>query len=124
MKKWIIVSSIIVALAIIAIVYEIWRNTSPVNLTSYSTIDSVKIEANPWQPYLSIPIDDTENVYEVIWSQKYGSARICYCKAIFINEKMRQYKMIAPWRAGIIVEYANTNDIAFNKVSKEKMGDQ
>ena len=117
MKKRI--AYVIVALAVVGIAYTIWSSNRSNTFTNYSTLDTVSIDANPWQPYLNIPVGDTDNVYEVSWDQKYGSSKAAYCMVVFRNEKSRQYKLVAPWLDGLIIEYQNVNDIKFNKVSKK-----
>jgi uncharacterized protein YxeA len=117
MKKWIAI--IIVALAVVGIAYAIWEHNSSNVFSNYTTQDTVVVETNPWQPYLSVPVGDTESVYEVVWDQKYGTTKTSYCMVVFRNERSKQYKLIAPWLDGIIIEYQNTNDIKFNKVLRK-----
>jgi len=121
MKKWIAI--VIVALAGVGIVYVIWDHNSSNVFSNYSIQDTAIVETNPWEPYLSIPVGDTESVYEVTWDQKYGSTKTYFCMAVFRNEHSKQYKLISPWLDGIIIEYQNTNDIKFNKVLKKDVPD-
>lgn len=117
MKKW--VAIVIVALGVVGVAYVIWSSNSPNYFGNFSTRDTLIVDTNPWKPSLSIPTGDTENVYEVTWDQKYGATKKSYCVAVFQNEKSRQYKLIAPWLDGLVIEYQNTNNIKFNKVSKK-----
>lgn len=78
MKKWISIG--IVALGVIGIVYVIWSSNRPLSgLNNYSEPDLILISPNPWQEYISIPIEDTLKVFEVTWDQKYGATRKEYC---------------------------------------------
>jgi len=120
-KMWIAI--VIVALGIIAIGYEILKNSSPSIPSNYKTSDTLKVEINPWVPYLSISEEDTVNIYEVIWDQKYGATKTAYCMVIFKNDKLRQYKLIAPWINSIVIEGQNINDIKITKVLKKDVSD-
>lgn len=119
--KWIAI--VIVALGVVGIVYVIWDSNSSNVLSNYTTLDTAVVETNPWKPYLGISENDTDNVIEVVWDQKYGATKKSYCKAVFQNEKTHQYRLIAPWMESITIECQNTNDINFNKISKKDVPD-
>jgi hypothetical protein len=117
MVKWVVIA--IVILGGIGIAYEIWNQNSSVDLSNYTNRDSVVIETNAWEPYLNIPEGDTESIFEVTWDQKYGATKTSFCMIVFRNEQAKQYKLVAPWLDGVIIEYQNTNDIKFNKVLRK-----
>ena len=112
--KWIAI--VIVALGVVGIIYEIRNNNSSNHLGNFTVQDTLIVDTNPWKPYLSISSEDTGNVYEVVWDQKYGATKKMYCMAVFRNDQTKQYKLIAPWLTGIIIEEQNTNNIRFNRV--------
>jgi len=116
-KMWIAI--VIVALGAVGIGYEIWKNSSPSFPSNYNTSDTLKVETNSWIPYLSIPEGDTDFVYEVTWDQKYGATKKAYCMAIFKDDKLRQYGLIAPWISSIVIENQNTNNVKITKVLKK-----
>lgn len=113
------VAYVIVALGVVGIIYTIWNANSTNPFGNYAVRDTAVVETNHWKPYISISNDDTCSVYEVLWDQKYGATKKSYCMVVFRNESAKQYKLIAPWLDGLIIEYQNTNDIKFNKVLKE-----
>jgi hypothetical protein len=121
MKKWI--GIVIIALGVVGIAYVIWDSNSSINLAGYSVRDTVAIEENVWKLYRSIPIGDTDEVYEVIWDQKYGATKKCYCTVVFRNERSNEYKLVAPWLDDLVIEKQNTDDISFDKVFKKDVPD-
>lgn len=118
MKNIILVAYVIIALGVVGIIYTIWDQNSSNPLVGYVERDSTVIEENTWKPYLSISDKSNDEVFEVSWDQKYGVTKKQYCMVVFRNESIRQYKLIAPWLDGAIIEYQNTNDIKFKKVRK------
>lgn len=117
--KWI--AYVIVALGVVGIAYTIWDQNSSNPLVGYVERDSTVIEENSWRPYLSISDKSNDEIYEVVWDQKYGVTKTMYCVVVFRNESAKQYKLIAPWLDGAIIEYQNTNDIKFKKVLKSNV---
>lgn len=117
--KWI--AYVIVALGVVGIAYTIWDQNSSNPLVGYVERDSTVIEENSWRPYLSISDKSNDEIYEVVWDQKYGVTKTMYCVVVFRNESIKQYKLIAPWLDGAIIEYQNTNDIKFKKVLKSNV---
>lgn len=121
MKNIILVAYVIIALGVVGIIYTIWDQNSSNPLVGYVERDSTVIEENTWKPYLSISDKSNDEVFEVTWDQKYGVTKKQYCMVVFRNESIRQYKLIAPWLDGAIIEYQNTNDIKFKKVLKSNV---
>lgn len=121
MKNIILVAYVIIALGVVGIIYTIWDQNSSNPLVGYVERDSTVIEENTWKPYLSISDKSNDEVFEVSWDQKYGVTKKQYCMVVFRNESIRQYKLIAPWLDGAIIEYQNTNDIKFKKVRKNNV---
>lgn len=121
MKKMKLIAIIIVVLGVVGIIYEIWSVNSSNHLGNFTVQDTLVVDTNPWKPYISIPEGDTGTIYEVIWDQKYGATKTAYCLAIFRNESAKQYKLIAPWISGIVIEDQNTNNIKFNKIPKSNV---
>lgn len=117
--KWI--AYVIVALGVVGIAYTIWDQNSSNPLVGYVERDSTVVEENSWRPYLSISDKSNDEIYEVVWDQKYGVTKTMYCVVVFRNESIKQYKLIAPWLDGAIIEYQNTNDIKFKKVLKSNV---
>jgi hypothetical protein len=115
-NKWIAI--VIIAFGAVGIAYEVWNSNSSNHLGNFATLDTAKVDPNPWKPYISISEGDTGNIYEVVWDQKYGATKTAYCLAIFRNEQAKQYELIASWISGIVIEDQNTNNIKFNKVQK------
>ena len=118
MKNIKLIAYVIIALGVVGIIYTIWDQNSSNPLVGYVERDSTVIEENTWKPYLSISDKRNDEVFEVTWDQKYGVTKKQYCMVVFRNESIRQYKLIAPWLDGSIIEYQNTNDIKFKKVRK------
>lgn len=121
MKNIKLVAYVIIALGVVGIIYTIWDQNSSNPLVGYVERDSTVIEENTWKPYLSISDKSNDEVFEVTWDQKYGVTKKQYCMVVFRNESIRQYKLIAPWLDGAIIEYQNTNDIKFKKVLKSNV---
>jgi hypothetical protein len=121
MKKWIAI--VLVALGVTGIAYEVWNQNSSNGLVGYTSRDSTVIDVNSWKSYMSIPVNDTDNIYEVTWAQKYGDTKTLYCMSIFKNEVTKEYKLVAPWLNALIIEDQNANDIKINKVSKKDAPD-
>jgi len=121
MIKWVVIA--VVILGGIGIAYEIWNQNSSNGLVGYTSRDSVVIDINPWKSYMSIPVIDTDGIYEVTWAQKYGDTKTIYCMNIFRNEIAKEYKLVAPWLNALIIEDQNANDIKINKVSKKDAPD-
>lgn len=117
MKKWVVI--VVVALGVVGIAYEIWNQNSSNGLVGYTSRDSLVIDMNPWKSYVSIPVNDTENLYEVTWAQKYGDTKTMYCMSVFRNESAKEYKLVAPWLNALVIEDQNANDIKITKVSKK-----
>jgi hypothetical protein len=121
MLKWIAIAVVVLGAACIA--FEIWNQNSSNGLVGYTSIDSTVIDMNPWKAYMSIPVSDTDDIYEVTWAQKYGDTKVVYCTCIFRNEVSKEYKLVAPWLNALIIEDQNANDIKINKVSKKDAPD-
>lgn len=115
-KVW--VAIVIVVLGLFGIGYVIWDSNSSNIFWGYNTPDTLKVETNSWETYLTIPEKDSVSIYEVTWDQKYGVTKTAYCMAIFKDDKIHQYKLIAPWIDLLIIEAQNTNDIKVSKVFK------
>lgn len=118
MKKWLIIAvSIAVVVAAIAVVCMICNNGQYVYIGSDGKqIAEPKIEENAWQPYKAIDLMDSTHVYKVSWSPEANTDRVMYCRAVFRNDKEKQYRLIAPWLDGVDIERPNMDDIQFDKV--------
>jgi hypothetical protein len=55
----------------------------------------------------------------VTYQEKYGSEKSIFCKAVFINDKSQQYKLISPLGT-IILEKSNIVSISYNQVPIER----
>lgn len=113
-----LIAYVLIALGVVGIIYTIWDQNTSNPLVGYVDRDSTVVVTNDWKPYLSISDKSEDEIYEVIWDQKYGVTKKQYCVVVFRNESAKQYKLIAPWLDGAIIEYQNTNDIKFKKVRK------
>jgi len=118
MKKWMIIAvSIAAVVTAIAVVCTICNNGQYVYIgPNGKQVAEPKIEENAWQPYKAIDLTDSTHVYKVSWSQKYGAVQTVYCKAVFRNDKEKQYRLIAPWLDGVDIERPNMDDIQFDRV--------
>jgi len=119
MKNILLWFGIIFALFVVAI--TIYQNWPAINLMNLKMQDEVKIEPNDWQVVQSIDLNDSLRVIKVVYQEKYGSERIVFCNAIFENKKTSEYKCIAPWLEGLVLEKSNVNAITYNKVTKGEM---
>lgn len=86
--------------------------TAPTTVTTLSK----PVVASDWVVEFSVPIGDTCNVVKVGYTQKYGTYVELYCKAVFNNSKTGQYKFVAPWLDGALVERSNMDDITYKLV--------
>ena len=77
------------------------------------------IPENDWKVLSAINADDTANVINVCYDQKYGNTVNLYCLVVFQNDKIGQIKFVAPWIDNAIVERSNMNDIKIKVVSKK-----
>jgi len=77
---------------------------------------SVLDTTNNWYPVMSILPGDTTYVVKVGYTQKYGAYVELFCAAVFRNDKIGQYRFIAPWLDIQEVERSNINDISYSKV--------
>lgn len=114
---------IIIIFVIIFVIVKKKDHDKSVNLTTYNTIDTLKIEESPWKVLSCIKSNDSVYVYKVTWDQKYGVTKTAYCMAIFKNESTNEYKLIAPWLNTVLIEKQNINDIDIAKVEKKSMPD-
>ena len=69
---------------------------------------------NYWQPYLFITMNDTNNIYEVVWNEKYGMSKLAHTKVIF-RSKTGDYKLVSNIET-IEIKAININSISFKKV--------
>jgi len=119
MRNWLF----ILILIVLFILYKKKEHNQSVNLTTYTAVDSLQIEKNPWELLTSIEPEDTNNIFKVVWDQKYGITKTSYCLAIFENVEQDQYKLIAPWLNTVIIEKQNIININFYKVNKDIVTD-
>jgi hypothetical protein len=66
--------------------------------------------------------DAKNNCLKVIYKEKYGIEIITNCMVLFRNDTTKQYKMVAPWMKGKIVEMSNITGIEVYEVSKNEVG--
>lgn len=80
--------------------------------------ESVKIVPNDWKVHTSISPEDTSNIIEVTYDQKYGRTIHLYCMAVFENEKKNKYRCVAPWLGKKEIERSNVNDFQTRIIPK------
>lgn len=107
----------------IVIAATIWSNRSVLLGLGSVVTPKYTEQPNEWQVYKAIEPNDTDHVYRVTWTQKYGATQVAYCKVVFRNDKEKQYKLVAPWLAGLDIERANMDDIQFEKVPMKDIPD-
>lgn len=81
--------------------------------------DNSQIDMPEW--VVENQVHDVENnCLKVVYREKYGSEIVTYCMVLFRNDTTKQYKMIAPWLKGKIVEMSNITGIEVYEVSKSE----
>lgn len=119
-NRWIgIIVTIIVVALIGYVIYE--ANVPRYFGPNMNIIEEPIIKPNDWQPYKSITPEDSIHILKVTWAEKYGENRVVYCKAVFKNDKEKQYKMVAPWMNDVEIERTNMNDITFEILLKSSV---
>lgn len=113
-NKWILWAFLTGILLITA--YVLWKDSIPSFMGPGSKYVETPIDPNDWKAFKFVTTYDTNHVYKVTWSQSWGTPMIAYCKAVFINEKSKQYRLVAPWFSTIDLERANIDDIKFELV--------
>jgi hypothetical protein len=63
-----------------------------------------------------------DSILRITYQEKYGSEKTFLCKALFINDRSQQYKLISP-SGTIILEKSNIVSISYNQIPIER-GDQ
>jgi len=117
MKKSTTITLIVITCILAIIILVTWNANRGINLSNIKIADTIQIEKGEWEEYKSILIEDSILVYQVTWDQKYGVTKTEYCKVIFKNDKQKQYKLIAPWLDGVIIERVNMNDLSVDKIN-------
>jgi len=115
MKRTIISSVVLVFLAFIIIVVYNYNIG-----TQIAVLVEPKIEKNDWIVLTSIKSDDTLNIIEVCYQEKYGLERVVFCTAIFENQKLGEYKCISP-TLNLILQKSNLNSFQTKTVLKNKI---
>lgn len=81
--------------------------------------DNSQIDMSEW--VVENQVHDAENnCLKVVYREKYGIEIITYCMVLFRNDTTKQYKMIASWLKGKIVEMSNITGIEVYEVSKNE----
>jgi hypothetical protein len=96
--------------------YSLWNDYRPSFFGPGFKYVEIPVDPNDWKALKFVETNDTTHVYKVTWSQSWGAPMTAYCKAIFINDKSRQYRLVAPWFSAIDLERANIDDIKFELV--------
>lgn len=80
-----------------------------------------EIEKNDWEPSNFIHSDSSSYVLRIDLKEKYDGYYHIYCKALFSNQKTRQFKLIAPWIEDIVIDWSLTTSKTAVKIHKDSL---
>lgn len=103
-KKIISILTIVAILLIIVGTTLLFNKDRIFNVNTFETKQDQTLDNNDW-----VPIASTKSILEVTYQEKYGLEKTILCKAVFENNKTKEYKCISPELGSLILQKANLN---------------
>jgi len=107
-----------VLLVLVILLFQCYEAKTPEKEKQATQIKNTLIGDEEWKIISYATNPDSLNV-RVTYQEKYGSEKTILCKAVFMNEKSQQYKLVSPSSA-VILEKSNIVSISYNQIPIER----